>query len=70
MEEPIIFEFEVNEHVFVSDPLINGQWNRGIILECDKKKKVYKVQRTLLFDKGRLFPAKAIRPLDYIEPKK
>jgi hypothetical protein len=70
MEEPIIFEFEVNEQVFVSDPLIIGQWNRGIILESDKKNKVYKVQRIMLFDKGRLFPAKNIRPLDYIEPKK
>ena len=68
--EKQIFEFEINDQVQVVDPLIPGQWNRGIIIEVGKKKKSYKVQRTLLFDKGRFYPASAIRPLNYIEPKK
>lgn len=69
MEEQI-FEFEMNDQVQVVDPLISGQWNRGIIIEVGKNYKFYKVQRTLLFDKGRYYPAKSVRPLNYIEPKK
>ena len=70
MEEPVLFEFEINDFVQMQDPLIPGQWNRGVVLECGEGKKTYKVQRTLLYDKGRDFPAKSVRPLDYIEPKK
>ena len=44
--EKQIFEFEINDQVQVVDPLIPGQWNRGIIIEIGKKRKSYKVQRT------------------------